>query len=202
MLVDKNDTNLSTTKTILLKDIENKYFVDEFVDIAWPVTTLIILLLFFLPMKKVLESLANNLGKAKEVTIGGVSWKTIDLEKAVTDLEILKSVIHTAYIDEDLNNGEIEFIVQKARNLPSYLDSVSKKSKEKVLIESINIACVDKKIDDEEYVLFRNIAKNFEVSRERIDELIIDICITRKITPPSQLENIFKIKMKDYQQRI
>ena len=192
-----DNTSMSILKSSR-QEIENDYILDELVDVAWPFTLLIIVFMLYKPLKKLMESLANNLGKAREVTIGGVSWKTTDLESAVTDLEILKAIITTAYIDKDISSEEINAIVQKIDNMDCHINNITKESKEKVLTESINMAGIDNKIDEEEYVLLRSRAKNLSVDFERIDELLLDICVTRNITPPTQLNQPFDLKKKEY----
>jgi hypothetical protein len=201
MTISKIESNqLKSTETIR-QNIENDYILDDFVEVIWPITIILIVFIFYFPIRKLIESLANNLGKAREVTIGGVSWKTIDLENAVVDLEILKATVITAYIDEDIDPIEIEIILQKVRNMPSYIKHISNEAKEKILIESINMAGADKKIDSEEYILFRSQAKMLNVEFNRIDDLLLDICITRKITPPPQLEKLYELKKKEYAAR-
>ncbi len=180
------------------QEIEQDYIVDEFVDAAWPLTIIIILSILYMPIKRLLESLAINLGKAKEVTIGGVSWKTSDLEQAVIDLEVLKSNIATAYIDNDIDPLEMDILAHKTRNMPSYIEHISKKAKEKILTESMNMAGVDGKIDPEEYILFRSKAKSLEIEFTKIDKLLIEMCITRKITPPPQLKKQYDLAKIKY----
>lgn len=198
MASSEKETKKSSTTETIRQEIEGDYILDEFVEAAWPITIILIIFVLYIPIKKLIESLANNLGKAKVVTIGGVSWKTLDLENAVVDLEILKATVTTAYIDKDIDPVEMDIIIQKIRNMPSYIEHISSEAKETILKESINMAGADMKIDPEEYILFRSQAKILGVKFDRIDELLLDICITRKIIPPHQLQEQYELKKQEY----
>jgi 3-dehydroquinate synthase class II len=129
-----SDNNIS----VLTQSIDSKYLIDTFVDTSWQIIVIILIILLYKPLRELISSLANNLGKAKEIVISGISWKTIDLENAVADLEILKAVLLTAHADNDINLKEIDIIIHKVRNMPSYINHISIQNKERILIESIN----------------------------------------------------------------
>ncbi len=185
-------------------NVGSKYIIDGLVAASWPLTILIIMIFLFLPLKRLIESLTKNFDKVSEIKIGGIGWKTVDLENAVSDLEILKAMLITSYSDKSIDQEEIDIIMQKIKNMPSYIEHLSKINKEKIIKESVSIAGADNKIDPEEYLHFRINAKQLGVDYARIDEILIDVCIKSNgsIKPPKDLKEAYEFKLKEYTSKI
>lgn len=175
----------------LRKEVETDYFVDEIVDGAWPLTLLILVTCLYFPIKRVLNSIANSIEKAKEITINGISWKTSELEQAVIDLEILKGHILMATIDNDYDPNEIQLIENRAREMKGHINQLTDEGKKVVLLELINMAAVDNKFVAQEYVLLRAKSEELNIQISDLDKMILTECVTRTISPPPALQEQF-----------
>ncbi|PUB82100.1 MAG: hypothetical protein DBP02_15900 [gamma proteobacterium symbiont of Ctena orbiculata] len=177
-------------QTVVQDDYE--FLISAVVDAAWPLLFLILVFILFPQIKKVLDAIVSYFGKVATVQIGGVTmtvtqFEEAELEKAIIELEILKSMITTAGADKKIDPPETEILtkyVTKPQRLEGYLSYVSERGKQEIFSESLVIAGADGKIDDEEYELFVRRGSKLGIELEEINSTIQEYCVEHEISPP------------------
>ncbi len=165
--------------------------------IAWPTVIILIAIFFSVPLYRLLNSLAVTLSKATKVKIGDVEWTLSQLDEAIIDREILKTVISMAAADGRFDETETQYLQSLAAPMIANLRNLTSENKERVLQYAINMAAADGEIQSEEYEALKNKAADYNVSIPSLEKMILDECNKRNLRPPPQLLARFE---EEYQQ--
>ena len=80
-------------------------FIELITPLVWPITLLLLCLMFIKPLYKAVSARASRLDTAT-IKIGGFEWTSSELDSVLVEREILKSAILMAAIDENFSEPE------------------------------------------------------------------------------------------------
>ncbi len=150
---------------------------------AWPLTAVLLGILFFRPLKGLLASVASK----DTIKISGVEFSASDLQEVIRQRELLKIGIIIATSDRKYNRKEMDFLKTRAVNVGGDPGNLSSETRRRIIDMAIEMASSDDEFTDEEYREIVLRGKEYEVAPDEVDDKILSFCSALGVEPPATL---------------
>lgn len=144
--------------------------------------------------RKAIQTFADRIASVADkasIEVWGVKYTVPVLSNLILQREILKIGIRIATIDGEYHALEGELLKNKAEGMYEQVKSLALDDVEILLQEAIRMAVADKVIKDSEYREILLIASQYEFSHTKVNEMVIQSCLSHEAEPPSSLKDKF-----------